>query len=165
MKKIKFLFFFKRLSDWALNAAKPYSIMYNITAFFYKMGSGNKKLARLQSGFLIREIFERFNQKINSTLTPDRKLWLYSAHDLTVSSLLNSLGIFEVLTFVNLIKKPKKCKKLFKKNYKILNILLCCSMFIFFWIKTNEKAIFFIKIKHFFLFTDTYSTVRIEFAH
>lgn len=82
-----------------MKEAKPYSIMYNITAFHYRMGSDNTKMARLQSGFLIREIFERFSQKLNSTLTPDRKLWLYSAHDITISSLLNSLGMLEVRRF------------------------------------------------------------------
>lgn len=60
------------------------------------MAADTKELARLQSGFLLKEIFDRFAQKLNSTLQPDRSLWLYSAHDLTIMCMLNSLGLFEV---------------------------------------------------------------------
>lgn len=54
------------------------------------------EMARLKSGFLIREILERFDQKIASKLDPDRGLWIYSAHDTTVANILNSLQLFEV---------------------------------------------------------------------
>lgn len=87
---------FNRLSDWALKALEPNSALRRIAYFFFKMTTGNKKLARLHSGFLIKEMFERFSKKINSALKPDRALWLYSAHDLTISSTLNTLGLFEV---------------------------------------------------------------------
>lgn len=82
-----------------MKAIEPNGILQQIAIFYYKMGSDNKKLARLQSGFLIREMFERFGQKINSTLKPNRSLWLYSAHDLTIISMLNSLKVFEVCEF------------------------------------------------------------------
>ncbi|XP_055309631.1 prostatic acid phosphatase-like [Sitodiplosis mosellana] len=86
----------KILPDWAREAIKPNGTMEYITSFYFKMASGTKELARLQTGFLLKEIFELFAQKINSTLQPNRLLWLYSAHDYTVSSLLNSLGLFEL---------------------------------------------------------------------
>lgn len=87
---------FNRLSDWALKALEPNSPLRRIAYFYFKMTTANKKLARLHSGSLIKEMFERFSQKINSTLKPDRSLWIYSAHDLTISSTLNTLGLFEV---------------------------------------------------------------------
>lgn len=56
-------------------------------------------MARLKSGFLFKEILDHFSMKINSTLKPDRSLWVYSAHDITIINLLNSLGgHFEVMT-------------------------------------------------------------------
>lgn len=55
------------------------------------------KMARLSTGFLIREIFERCSQKIQSTLLPDRSLWIYSAHDTTIAGVLDSFGLFEVI--------------------------------------------------------------------
>lgn len=63
------------------------------------MDTNTKLLARLKVGFLIREIFERFTMKKDSTLTPNRVLWVYSAHDETIINLLNALNLFEVLFF------------------------------------------------------------------
>lgn len=75
---------------------EPNGIVDYIVKFSYRMYTDTKQLARLKSGFLLKEILEHFSQKANSTLSPDRSLWLYSAHDYTVSNMLNSLGLFEV---------------------------------------------------------------------
>lgn len=69
--------------------------MENITKIFYKLKS-TPELARLKSGFLLKEIFERFSQKIQSILQPDRALWLYSGHSTTTTTMLNGLGFSEV---------------------------------------------------------------------
>lgn len=53
-------------------------------------------LTRLSTGFLIREILEHFTQKIESKLSPDRSIWIYSAHDTHIANILNFLGLFEV---------------------------------------------------------------------
>lgn len=60
------------------------------------MNTATPELARLKSGFLIKEMMERFTSKIFGELEPDRVLWLYSAHDETIANMLNSLGLFEV---------------------------------------------------------------------
>lgn len=70
--------------------------MEYIASFHHKIGSATPQLARIQSGFLIKEMLQHFSDKINSTLKPDRSFWLYSAHDITISYMLNSLGILEV---------------------------------------------------------------------
>lgn len=88
-----------RLPYWVAKAIEPNGIMENIRIFHFKMAADTKELARLQSGFLVQEIFDRFNQKINNTLQPNRSLWLYSAHDLTILCMLNSLGLFDATTF------------------------------------------------------------------
>lgn len=55
-------------------------------------------LARIGTGFLIREILERFIQKIESKLVPDRSLWIYSSHDIQICNILNYLGLYEVFS-------------------------------------------------------------------
>lgn len=65
------------------------------------MAADTPQLARFQSGFLLKEILERFQKKIDSTLKPNRTLWLYSAHDLTISYMLHSLGLFVVWNVEN----------------------------------------------------------------
>lgn len=73
--------------------------MEYIAAFHYKTFSGTKQLARLKNGYLLKEMLEHFSMKINKTLKPDRSLWLYSAHDVTVISILNIFGVYQVCTF------------------------------------------------------------------
>lgn len=73
--------------------------MQQMAEFSFKLETNTPQLARLKYGFLIKEIFEHFAKKVEGTLEPNRSLWLYSAHDFTVSGVLNSLGMFEV-TFV-----------------------------------------------------------------
>lgn len=51
-------------------------------------------------GFLIKEMFERFENKSKSILDPNRSMWIYSAHDTTVARLLNVLGLYEVYIFL-----------------------------------------------------------------
>lgn len=70
--------------------------MEYIAQFDYKTYADTPELARLKSGFLLKEMLDHFTQKINSTLTPNRSVWLYSGHDLTILNMLNSLGLFEV---------------------------------------------------------------------
>lgn len=71
--------------------------MDKIAKYFLIQDSETPELARYTSGFLLKEILQHFDQKIKSTLQPNRTLWLYGAHDYTIANLLNSLGIFQVL--------------------------------------------------------------------
>lgn len=72
---------------------------------FFKLDSSIPFLAKIKSGFLLKDILDRFTNKSRSILDPDRRLWVYSGHDTTIIRILNTLGVLEVL------------RKLFK-NYK-----------------------------------------------
>uniref|UniRef100_A0A336M3V2 acid phosphatase n=1 Tax=Culicoides sonorensis TaxID=179676 RepID=A0A336M3V2_CULSO len=54
-----------------------------------------RPMARLKTGPLLKEILERFTNKTIKKLSPNRSLWVYSAHDTTVANLLNTLKLFE----------------------------------------------------------------------
>lgn len=71
--------------------------MEYIAKYHLKLYTDTPQLARLKHGFLIKKMFGDFAQKIDSTLKPDRSLFLYSAHDVTIANVLNSLGLFEVI--------------------------------------------------------------------
>lgn len=47
------------------------------------------------SGPLLKEIVTHMYEKKNGTLNPNRKLWIYSAHDFTMVNLLNSMNLYE----------------------------------------------------------------------
>ncbi|KAG4068617.1 hypothetical protein HA402_004958 [Bradysia odoriphaga] len=60
---------------------------------FYSQFTGTKFMSRYASGFLLKDILDRFSAKTNNTLDPNRKMWMYSSHDLTIFSFLRSLGL------------------------------------------------------------------------
>lgn len=79
----------------------PDGPLTELANFQLSMATGTRKLARLKSGFLIKEMLERFQSKIKGNLKPDKDLWFYSVHDLTIASVLNTLGMFTVIIFKN----------------------------------------------------------------
>lgn len=67
------------------------------TAFCFRTDTVyyNYELYRLSSGPLLNEIVTRMHAKKNGTMSPDRMLWIYSAHDTTIVNLLNTMGLYE----------------------------------------------------------------------
>lgn len=64
--------------------------------YYFQMFTQTPEMKRIKSGYLLKEILDRFTNKTQSTLSPDRSLWLYFAHDITITNMLNSLGLFKV---------------------------------------------------------------------
>ncbi|EDV44076.2 uncharacterized protein Dana_GF16215, isoform A [Drosophila ananassae] len=64
--------------------------------FAFSIGTYTRKLARLKAGPLLKDIFQRFDDKASGRLDPDRSMWVYSAHDTTVANVLNALKLFEL---------------------------------------------------------------------
>ncbi|XP_055615483.1 testicular acid phosphatase homolog [Toxorhynchites rutilus septentrionalis] len=82
-----------RLPEWTRKVyPEP---LRNISATFFKLHTSTDALKRLKIGPLLKEMVNRFQQKINKTLQPNRSLWIYSGHDTSVVNLLNGLGMFK----------------------------------------------------------------------
>lgn len=73
--------------------------MEYLGGYWLKLITGTNELKKLYSGFLLKEILERFEKKSKSRLSPNRSIWLYSAHDVTIAGMLNILGVFEVISY------------------------------------------------------------------
>lgn len=69
--------------------------MEKVSNYVFKVKYSSSKIKRLLTGPLITEIIERFYNKINNTLQPDRKMWIYSIHDSTILSFFNTIGYFD----------------------------------------------------------------------
>lgn len=82
-----------RIPDWA---SEIFDELTKLSAFEGWSSIGTREMSRLYSGFLLREIVERFTLKIEGALKPDRILWMYSSHDETLTAFLNLLGLFDV---------------------------------------------------------------------
>lgn len=54
---------------------------------------------KLTAGFLLREILNHCTNKLSSALQPDVSLWMYFAHDYTITYLLNALKLYTVIYF------------------------------------------------------------------
>lgn len=78
-----------RLPEWAKEVFYPGSDLEKLAYNNFKSLTQTKELTQLKSGFLLREIMDRFLAKANSTLKPDYELYIYSAHDITIANLLN----------------------------------------------------------------------------
>lgn len=95
------------IPNWARKAIAKGGKMEEIALYNYAMPTATKKLARLKSGFLLKEMLQRFSDKIYGKLKPDRSLWLYSSHESALANMLNSLGLFKVLSVLFFAKLCK----------------------------------------------------------
>lgn len=89
------------MPDWTKTVYYTGSDMEWMAFHAFQLNTITPELARLKTGFLLRDILNRFEQKITGKLTPDRSLWIYSAHDITVANVLNSIGLFDVIIINN----------------------------------------------------------------
>jgi len=86
----------KTLPEWAARALKD-PRMVNLTAFSFKMVTYTEEMKRLKGGPLIKEMIQNMNEKISGKMDARRKVFMYSAHDTTVATFLNSLDLFEMI--------------------------------------------------------------------
>lgn len=59
------------------------------------------EMKKAKTGFLLKEIFERFKRKSLSRLESDALLWNYFGHESTLTNILNALKVF----------KPVRCQR------------------------------------------------------
>lgn len=74
-----------------------YASMEEATLKTFKLDTSTPFFAKIKSGFLLKDILDRFMNKSRAILDPDRSFWVYSGHDTTISRILNTLGILKVL--------------------------------------------------------------------
>lgn len=73
--------------------------MERLAASFLIAFTHSTELKKLQAGFLIKEILDRFQNKSLDRLQPNRSIWISSGHDLTFTNILNALNLFDVFAF------------------------------------------------------------------
>lgn len=83
------------------------------------------ELKKLEAGFIIKEMLDRFENKTLSLLEPDRSLWIYAAHDLTLINILNALNLYEVkITGIPILMIESERKNWFLVTYSSIRIQL-----------------------------------------
>lgn len=86
------------LPDWGHHALKSTNgALEYLAAHHFEAFSHTTEMKKAKTGFLVKEIFERFRNKTLSLLKPDLSLWIYSAHDNTITNVLNALNVYQVI--------------------------------------------------------------------
>ncbi|KAF7406002.1 hypothetical protein HZH68_005371 [Vespula germanica] len=83
----------KTLPEWTKNVFPDK--LKSLAAKSFTINAYNKILQRLKMGLLFREIIDHMEKKSRNALIPDRKVWIYSAHDETVANMLMTLNLFD----------------------------------------------------------------------
>lgn len=89
------------LDDWAKEALLDSTLEY-LAAFHLQSFTHSTELKKLEAGYVIKEMLDRFRNKTESRLEPNRSLWIYAAHDLTIVNILNALNLYRVITYFSL---------------------------------------------------------------
>lgn len=84
-----------RLPQWT-NYIFPSKWLDRLALLFYVLPAYNPLLAKFRAGFILKDILDRSRLKANCELVPDRSVWMYSVHDINISTLLKALGLFDV---------------------------------------------------------------------
>lgn len=92
-----------RLPEWAKKIMIPGGKFEYLANYWIKSISGTTEMKKLKSGFILKDIFDRFKNKTLAKL-PGQLMHIYSGHDITIASVLNGLGLLEVFTHIFLIK-------------------------------------------------------------
>ncbi|KAJ3619114.1 hypothetical protein MTP99_005900 [Tenebrio molitor] len=81
-----------KLPDWA---AEIYpKTLEEAASVDYEFSTANAGLKKLSAGFLLKKILQDSVSKQNGTLSEERKVFLYSAHEFNVATMLRTLNVF-----------------------------------------------------------------------
>lgn len=86
-----------RLPEWTNSVYGPGTDFEQLGLRDFITFTATPEMARLSTGFLIRDILSRCSGKARKTLLPDRSLWLFSAHDSIIVNILNAFGVYTVI--------------------------------------------------------------------
>lgn len=113
-----------KIPDWAVDVINDPRVR-NLTAFSFKMITYTEKMKRFKGGPLIKEMLSNMDGRISGSLDSRRKLFMYSAHDTTVATFLNSLGVYEMipppyasLVLIDLFKNQTSGQHLVRISFK-----------------------------------------------
>lgn len=81
------------LPDWTENIYPEE--MRPLAERSYALFTETHLMKRIKGGAFLTEIIKKMQNKRRKNLNPDRKIFLYSAHDVTLVNVLNSLGILD----------------------------------------------------------------------
>jgi len=87
----------KTLPSWT-KSVFPGGKFEQLRNLVFKLDSFDHQMKRLQGGPFVTELVEHYDAIVDNSLDPaDRKVFMYSGHDTTVSYVLDTLGVYDGL--------------------------------------------------------------------
>lgn len=84
-----------RLPEWT-KSIFPSDWLDEVSLLYYTVPAYTPQLAKFRTGFFFKDILDRSTSKVNGTLSPDISAYVYSAHDINISTVLVGLGMWDV---------------------------------------------------------------------
>ncbi|KAJ3664868.1 hypothetical protein Zmor_000407 [Zophobas morio] len=81
-----------KLPDWSADVYPK--VLEEASSVDYEFSTATSRLKKLSAGFLLRKIIQDSLAKKAGTLPDERKLFLYSAHEYNVATMLRTLNVF-----------------------------------------------------------------------
>ncbi|EDW58375.1 prostatic acid phosphatase isoform X1 [Drosophila virilis] len=85
----------RTLPEWAQKVYGGADLTY-VSNFAFSINTYTRQLARLKGGPLLKDVLTRLESKHKKQLSPDRSVFIYSAHDTTIANMLNTLKLFQL---------------------------------------------------------------------
>lgn len=98
-----------RLPTWAQKIMNPGGDFETFALNWFVINATTTETIRLTAGFFLREILGHCTKKLNSMLQPDVSLWMYFAHDTTITYVLNALKLYTVNCVAIQFLSTEKC--------------------------------------------------------
>lgn len=76
---------------------------HQLVKHIFLLWTQTDEMKKLRSGFLLKKILNRFSSKFESTLNPDRLLWLYFAHGLFAKFPLSISNVHSIRFCIQLV--------------------------------------------------------------
>ncbi|XP_055305423.1 prostatic acid phosphatase-like [Sitodiplosis mosellana] len=88
------------LDDWANEALWDSTLKY-LAAFHLQSFTHSTELKKLEAGYVIKDMLDRFRNKSQSLLKPNQSIWhgslhVYACHDLSIVNILNALNLYDL---------------------------------------------------------------------
>lgn len=93
-----------RIPDWGKSIIEPDGPIERLVFDWYAARTATTEMKKLKSGYLLKEMLDHCTNKSQGTLSPDRSIWMYFAHDHTINNFLHTLDLYKVQFHIHFCK-------------------------------------------------------------
>lgn len=127
------------LPDWTENIYPDK--LESLAARSYSLYTESNLMKKVKGGAFLAEIIKKMENKRRKNLNPDRKIFLYSGHDITLVNIMNTLNILDqtdiLPSYASALSFELHHSSLFKDDFEVKvnpEVLILCTLLLIFMI-------------------------------